>query len=482
MQTIRLDISQKNNVPLIYVKQRDVGHKFVIELYENGKIYTVDENYTCAVWYSGESGEGNYTHIGEKVACEIEGNKITVEMIVQMLNEPGGHEMCVVVYDPYNKQKGFWNIPYFVEAIPGADSKGATAYYQAFLQAQEKAEEAAGRAEDAAAKINVDQEYIETQVFAASGAAEVAATAARDAEAAAARAEAVAIDAVSYNPQELNPEQQAQAQMNIGVDKLCPPFTESGSSVTCEPVESYPLQVVSKIESVQSGSGHDMVQLTQSGKNLLAYPYVDTTKTVDGMTFTDNGDGSITLNGTSTSSYLSFILQSAPFADVLKDGVTYRLSTGTDDTNIAIVCYYKNESGASVWASGNMTWKKEYTLLQVYLQVTEVATYTNMVLYPQIEIGTTATAFEPYRGYTYTMDLGQEVFGGFLNWTTGVLTDSEGNVHQLNAQEIIALPGTNILYSSTGDTEVTGRADPAAIINNLLDRLAALEAAVVNNA
>ena len=291
-----------------------------------------------------------------------------------------------------------------------------------------------------------------------------------------------AANAVTYTPQDLTEEQTAQVQRNIGINELCPAFAESGDIVACKPVRGYPLEVVSKIESVPSGSGHDLVQLTQSGKNLLAYPYVDTTKTVDGMTFTDNGDGSITLNGTSTSPYLSYTLHLETFADALKDGVTYRLSTGTDDTNIAIVCYYKNESGASVWASGNMTWKKEYTLSQVYLQVTEVATYTNMVLYPQIEIGTTATAFEPYRGYTYTMDLGQEVFGGFLNWTTGLLTDSEGNVYRLNAQEIIALPGTNILYSSTGDTEVTGRADPVAVINNLEDRLAALEMAVVNNA
>ena len=29
------------------------------------------------------------------------------------------------------------------------------------------------------------------------------------------------------------------------VDKLCPTFTESGSAVTCEPIEGYPLEVVS---------------------------------------------------------------------------------------------------------------------------------------------------------------------------------------------------------------------------------------------
>ena len=34
--------------------------------------------------------------------------------------------------------------------------------------------------------------------------------------------------------------------------------------------------------------------------NLLPYPYTETTKTVNGITFTDNGDGTITLSGTAT--------------------------------------------------------------------------------------------------------------------------------------------------------------------------------------
>lgn len=35
-------------------------------------------------------------------------------------------------------------------------------------------------------------------------------------------------------------------------------------------------------------------------KNILPYPYTETTKTVSGITFTDNGDGTITANGTAT--------------------------------------------------------------------------------------------------------------------------------------------------------------------------------------
>ena len=38
----------------------------------------------------------------------------------------------------------------------------------------------------------------------------------------------------------------------------------------------------------------------QSNKNVLPYPYIETTKTQNGVTFTANGDGTITVNGTAT--------------------------------------------------------------------------------------------------------------------------------------------------------------------------------------
>ncbi len=40
----------------------------------------------------------------------------------------------------------------------------------------------------------------------------------------------------------------------------------------------------------------------------------------------------------------------------------------------------------------------------------------------QLEVGSTATTYEPYLGQTYPISLGQTVYGGTLNVTTGVLT------------------------------------------------------------
>ena len=48
---------------------------------------------------------------------------------------------------------------------------------------------------------------------------------------------------------------------------------------------------------------------------------------------------------------------------------------------------------------------------------------------------------------------------------------------QLTPQEILALSGINNIYADTGDVTVSGRADPNAVINNLAQRIAALESA-----
>ena len=59
---------------------------------------------------------------------------------------------------------------------------------------------------------------------------------------------------------------------------------------------------------------------------------------------------------------------------------------------------------------------------------------------------------------------------------------TEPIITQLAPQNIVAMFGTNNLFSNTGDTEVVGRSDPKEIISDMESRLAALEAAVVNNA
>lgn len=157
MQTINLDISMKRIIPLLYAKQGDVGRKFKAILTDGGIAYPVPAGAAVSVWYSGASGEGNYTDIGADSAVSVSGNEITVELITQMLANPGAGMLCLVVNTADGDELGTWNIPYCTEPRPGMNSAEAQAYFTAFSNAVQNLPypdaslSIAGKAADAAA-------------------------------------------------------------------------------------------------------------------------------------------------------------------------------------------------------------------------------------------------------------------------------------------------------------------------------------------
>ena len=84
-------------------------------------------------------------------------------------------------------------------------------------------------------------------------------------------------------------------------------------------------------------------------KNLLTYPYTDTTKTVNGITFTDNADGTITVSGTATANVaftlqmcpdfgnkLPLILSGCPVGGSFNSGYRLQYANYTDMTDIVV--------------------------------------------------------------------------------------------------------------------------------------------------
>lgn len=157
MQTVYLDISNKGTIPLVYAKQNEVGRKILVVLTDSGVPYSPPGGSVFSVWYDGDSGDGNYTDIGEKSAFSINGNKVEVELITQMLGVPGEGVLCLVLNGAGGSQIASWNIKYTVEMVPGANSEQATSYYTAFSNAvanlpyPDASLTAAGKAADAAA-------------------------------------------------------------------------------------------------------------------------------------------------------------------------------------------------------------------------------------------------------------------------------------------------------------------------------------------
>ena len=138
MQTIYLDISNKGVVHTIHAKQGDVGRKFGVVLTDSGLPYIPTSGSAFSVWYSGASGEGNYTDIGEKSAFSVNENEVTVEMIAQMLSNEGEGILSLVLNDNGGNQIGLWSIRYVCESVPGANSEEAKEYYSAFSESVKK--------------------------------------------------------------------------------------------------------------------------------------------------------------------------------------------------------------------------------------------------------------------------------------------------------------------------------------------------------
>lgn len=134
MQTIKLDLSCYEVPQSILAKQADVGRKFQAQLTDRNQEFIIPEGAVLSVWYSGTSGTGNYTSIGQRSAFEIDGSTVTVEMITQMLTNKGSGKLCIVLNDTDGTQIGMWNIPYIVEEVPGIGSAAARQYYTALSE------------------------------------------------------------------------------------------------------------------------------------------------------------------------------------------------------------------------------------------------------------------------------------------------------------------------------------------------------------
>lgn len=139
------------------------------------------------------------------------------------------------------------------------------------------------------------------------------------------------------------------------------------------------------------------ISVSRYGKNLVPYPYSDTTKTINGITFTDNGDGTITVNGTATS-LVDFVLCD-----------NFLVKKGMHISGFPEIVDSNSTTGeVQVYLSSQyyLTTSKNYTktiavedfpsAAAIKLRIRSGYTADNLTIKPQIEFGTIATEYEPY--------------------------------------------------------------------------------------
>lgn len=174
---------------------------------------------------------------------------------------------------------------------------------------------------------------------------------------------------------------------------------------------------------ISSVSGVTGASIERLGKNLANVS--DNTYTNSGITFTIS-DGAVQMAGTSTAT----INRTIGTVKLLA-GVTYAIS-GTKSSGISdadVLRVDLRTSGGSVVASGDSYNGFTYTPnadtnAQVNIRLASGQTL-DTTIYPQIEIGSISTEFEPYSPTVYTVDWTDEagtVYGGTLDVINGLLT------------------------------------------------------------
>ena len=192
-------------------------------------------------------------------------------------------------------------------------------------------------------------------------------------------------------------------------------------------------ELIVDIEPIQSGSGDpsptnvrpisgwDSVDVNVVGKNLL-----DSSNAVPNLPRNVVGAGIDEVVVTTRYAH------SIPY----KNDVALMVSARSDDLtkfNYIVVYGYNNDKFVSSYGGRNIAnTTTVYTIpipanqyekiIVVYGADSTTQVGTDISGDIQLELGSTATTYEAYNGNTTTVDLGQTVYGGTLNVTTGVLT------------------------------------------------------------
>ena len=181
---------------------------------------------------------------------------------------------------------------------------------------------------------------------------------------------------------------------------------EVGSEATA--YEPYHGQTITPDEVELYGDAHTV------GKNLL--PTFEEKLPVNGISVTSNADGSITLGGTATANAYFY------FPDIMIKAGTYTLSTSA---NLAGgTSFVLRTRSNNVWLINIQAGSKSKSeaisysgAAQAYIAVASGTTLSNLTIYPQLEAGSEATAYEPYQGMTTALEDGDS-----LDLATGELT------------------------------------------------------------
>ncbi len=170
----------------------------------------------------------------------------------------------------------------------------------------------------------------------------------------------------------------AAMTVNLGLYANVLKGSASGSSIF--------LDDVSPIEHV--------LEVKLSSKNLIPFPYYNTSRTHYGVEYVVNDDGSVVCNGTSTGgSQFLFVSITVPIK--FSKGTYYWHCLPQEQTGVSAWVRYSEKTYRDT-GKGIVVNLTEDTELYFYVTISTGTTVENLVLKPQFEKGTMASAYTPY--------------------------------------------------------------------------------------
>ena len=169
-------------------------------------------------------------------------------------------------------------------------------------------------------------------------------------------------------------------------------------------------------------TGVSSVKITGCGRNLLSQNYYDQSgrESYD-VTFTVNDDGSVSCSGTATD-YATFRFAYYMF---LPAGTYFVTGCPSGGSYLKYSLAIQRHGGNTVndYGDGVSLVVSNPGYYYIYTSIKPGYNATGLVFNPpQLELGTTATSFEPYSGNDYTIPLGNTYYGGSIDLATGLMT------------------------------------------------------------
>lgn len=190
------------------------------------------------------------------------------------------------------------------------------------------------------------------------------------------------------------------AQTNQNVEDLYT-ILEQAQVVTVTTLEqAYMTRETADGENIVDGVQTTVKEIrgrTVATENLIPYPYADMTKTMAGLTYTDNGDGSITVNGTPTD-YSAFLL-----AARLELAGVFTLSGISADSNLIYTIEFRKSDGVAIDSKTgvNITFNTtdysdyDYMVINIKRNNNNIAV-NNVIVRPMLNVGTEAKPYSKW--------------------------------------------------------------------------------------